>query len=58
MREVKVYPIVRETHLRVDDEGVQEACERLVQILMRDEEDEVARAGEEAEDEEERIVEI
>ena len=45
MREVKVYPIIKETHLRVDDEGVREACDRLVQVLMRDEaeeEDEVA----------------
>ncbi|KAJ8121360.1 hypothetical protein ONZ43_g2167 [Nemania bipapillata] len=40
MREVKVYPIIRETHARVQDEGVQDACERLVQVLMRDEEDE------------------
>ncbi|KAI1431449.1 hypothetical protein GGR50DRAFT_679383 [Xylaria sp. CBS 124048] len=40
MREIKVYPIIRETHARVQDEGVQDACERLVQVLMRDEEDE------------------
>jgi len=40
MREVKVYPIIRETHLQVEDEGVREACERLVQVLMRDEEGE------------------
>ncbi|KAI2617554.1 DUF383-domain-containing protein [Hypomontagnella submonticulosa] len=39
MRDVKVYPIVRETHLRVDHEGVRDACERLVQVLMRDEAD-------------------
>ncbi|RYP03053.1 hypothetical protein DL764_005402 [Monosporascus ibericus] len=39
MREVNVYPIIRETHLRVEDPGVQEACERLVQVLMRDEAD-------------------
>lgn len=39
MREVKVYPIIRETHLRVVSEGVRDACERLVQVLMRDEED-------------------
>ncbi|TLD26978.1 hypothetical protein PspLS_04739 [Pyricularia sp. CBS 133598] len=53
MREVKVYPIVRETHLRVNDEGVREACDRLVQVLMREE-------GEDAEeeDEDDRIVEI
>jgi hypothetical protein len=58
MREVKVYPIIRETHLRVEDEGVQEACERLVQVLMRDEEDAGDGARGEAEDEDERIVEV
>ncbi|OAA48384.1 putative domain UPF0507 [Metarhizium rileyi] len=42
MRRVKVYPIIRETHLRVDDEDVREACDRLVQVLMRDEEGEGA----------------
>lgn len=41
LRDVKVYPIVREAHLQVEDEGVREVCERLVQVLMRDEEDEV-----------------
>ena len=40
MRGVGVYPVVRETHLRVEDEAVREACERLVQVLMRDEEGE------------------
>ncbi|KAI1325501.1 hypothetical protein F5Y16DRAFT_377833 [Xylariaceae sp. FL0255] len=40
LREIKVYPLIRETHARVNDEGVQDACERLVQMLMRDEEDE------------------
>jgi len=39
LRKVKVYPIVRETHMRVDNEGVQDACERLVQVLMRDDAD-------------------
>ncbi|KAI2618842.1 DUF383-domain-containing protein [Hypoxylon sp. NC1633] len=39
MRDAKVYPIIRETHLRVKNEGVQDACERLVQVLMRDEAD-------------------
>ncbi|WYZ45288.1 hypothetical protein EsH8_VIII_000604 [Colletotrichum jinshuiense] len=38
MRQVKVYPIIRETHSRVDDEGVRDACDRLVQVLMADEE--------------------
>ncbi|KAI0098516.1 hypothetical protein GGR51DRAFT_538016 [Nemania sp. FL0031] len=40
MRKVNVYPIIRETHARVQNEGVQDACERLVQVLMRDEADE------------------
>jgi hypothetical protein len=38
LRDIKVYPIIRETHLQIEDEGVREACERLVQVLMRDEE--------------------
>jgi hypothetical protein len=40
MREIKVYPIIRETHLKVDHDEMREACERLVQVLMRDEEGE------------------
>lgn len=38
LREVKVYPIVRELHLKVPDEAVTEGCDRLVQVLMRGEE--------------------
>lgn len=57
MRSVSVYPIVRETHLRVNDEAVQEACERLVNVLMRDEADgEEDRGG--AVEEEDDIVEV
>ncbi|RAL06652.1 protein HGH1 [Aspergillus homomorphus CBS 101889] len=40
MRAVQVYPIIRECHLHVDDESVRDACDRLVQVLMRDEEGE------------------
>ncbi|EAW12101.1 protein HGH1 [Aspergillus clavatus NRRL 1] len=40
MREISVYPIIRECHLHVDDDDVREACDRLVQVLMRDEEGE------------------
>ncbi|RLL95313.1 hypothetical protein CFD26_102254 [Aspergillus turcosus] len=40
MREINVYPIIRECHLHVDDDDVREACDRLVQVLMRDEEGE------------------
>ena len=67
MRRVKVYPIVKETHMRVNDDGVREACDRLVQVLMRDEEGEDGAVGDDAtssrvvevqEDEEEQIVEV
>ncbi|KAK0269721.1 Protein hgh1 [Friedmanniomyces endolithicus] len=44
LREVKCYPIVRELHLQVEDEGVREGCDRLVQVLMRDEEGEEGEA--------------
>lgn len=66
LREKKAYPIIRETHLHVEDEAVREACDRLVQILLRDEEGEggveappASQAGHvEDEDEDEKIVEI
>ncbi|RDA95082.1 hypothetical protein CP533_2098 [Ophiocordyceps camponoti-saundersi (nom. inval.)] len=60
MRAVKVYPIVRETHLRVDDEGVREACERLVQVLMRDEEPDASERVQEIEedDEDDEIIPV
>ncbi len=64
LRNINVYPIVRETHLRVNDEGVREACDRLVQVLMRDEaepgtEDAAGDDGDEGDDEEDdRIVEV
>ncbi|KAJ5118511.1 Oligopeptide transporter OPT superfamily [Penicillium atrosanguineum] len=40
MRAVQVYPIIRECHLNVEDDDVRESCDRLVQVLMRDEEGE------------------
>lgn len=62
LRKVKVYPIVRETHLRVQDPEVQEACDRIVQVLMRHEEgegeDEMKRIKEIEADEEEEITEV
>jgi Domain of unknown function (DUF383)/Domain of unknown function (DUF384) len=57
MRTVQVYPLVRECHAKVGDEEVREACNRLVQVLMRDE----AEEGDEKEgdgDEDERVEEI
>jgi hypothetical protein len=38
MRQVQVYPIIRECHLHVEDDDIREGCDRLVQVLMRDEE--------------------
>jgi hypothetical protein len=40
IRAAQVYPFVRECHLHVEDEDVREACDRLVQVIMRDEEGE------------------
>ncbi|OQO01264.1 hypothetical protein B0A48_12817 [Cryoendolithus antarcticus] len=64
LREVKVYPIVRELHEAVEDEGVREGCDRLVQVLMRDEEGEGTEEGKgddqriEEVDEEEEMIEV
>lgn len=70
MREVQVYPIIRECHLNEQDESVQEACDRLVQVLMRDEEGEGAKteagleqaqaqiAAPPAEDEDQKVTEL
>ncbi|KAF1921158.1 hypothetical protein BDU57DRAFT_534854 [Ampelomyces quisqualis] len=74
LRRVKVYPIIRECHLHVENEDVREACDRVVQILQRREEGEeedmpggVGSFGGDSgkmvalqneEDEEERIVDI
>ncbi|KAK0715779.1 hypothetical protein B0H67DRAFT_581600 [Lasiosphaeris hirsuta] len=63
MRSVNVYPIIRETHLRVDDEDVQEACDRLVQVLMMDEEPDTKKIecgveGAEEDDKDDQIVEV
>ena len=38
MREVQVYPVIRGCHLNVENEQVREVCDRIVQVLMRDEE--------------------
>lgn len=31
------YPIIRELHLHIGDEGVRRACERIVDVIMEDE---------------------
>lgn len=38
LRDVKVYPIIRELHVQVEDQDVRDACDRLVQVLLRGEE--------------------
>lgn len=63
LRSIKAYPVVREVHAHVEDEGVQEACDRLVQVIMRDEEGE-EKAGdipgiqEVEDDEDDQIIDI
>ncbi|KAL9065361.1 MAG: hypothetical protein Q9157_007492 [Trypethelium eluteriae] len=56
LRGIKTYPIVRELHLQVNDEGVKEGCDRLVQVLMRDEEGGEKKVEEI--DEDEQIIEV
>ncbi|KAK7748573.1 Protein hgh1 [Cytospora paraplurivora] len=59
MRNIKVYPVIRETHLRVRDDNVKLACERLVQVLMLDDEVEEEKPRvEEIEDDDEMVVEV
>jgi hypothetical protein len=71
LRRVKVYPIVRELHMQVEDEDVREACDRFVQVIMRKEEGEeddeqpngdsgrmIEMKPDEEEDEDEKITEI
>lgn len=59
MRRVKVYPIIRETHLHVHDDHVKEACDRLVQVLMRDEEPESGERVQEIQgDDDDEIVQV
>ncbi|KAB8228215.1 hypothetical protein BDV23DRAFT_161247 [Aspergillus alliaceus] len=61
MREVQVYPVIRECHLHVDDEDVREACDRLVQVLMRDEGEEngpQSRVKQREHDDDQQVVEL
>jgi uncharacterized protein DUF383/uncharacterized protein DUF384 len=63
MRKLQVYPIVRECHAAVEDESVREACDRFVQVLMRDEaSNEDANAVDSAvvpsEDEDDKIIDV
>ena len=37
VKEKGTYPVIRELHLHVDNEGVRRACERIVDVIMGDE---------------------
>jgi hypothetical protein len=56
LRQAQVYSIVRECHLHIDDDELRDACDRLVQVIMRkeegEEEDEIPKVAEIDEDEE------
>ena len=64
LRDAKVYPIIREVHLHVEDDSVSEGCDRIVQVLMRDEEGENDVEGKPRveeiidEDEDEQIIDV
>lgn len=58
LRRIKVYPIVRECHLQVEDEGVREACDRVVQIIMRKEEGEEDDEAPNRDDNKGRLLEL
>ncbi|KAL4922972.1 protein HGH1 [Aspergillus undulatus] len=58
LRAVSVYPVIRECHLHVNDDDVREACDRLVQVIMRDEEDEGKTSVPQSQDEDQKVVEL
>ncbi|KAI0463210.1 hypothetical protein LJB42_003230 [Komagataella kurtzmanii] len=62
LREKSVYPLIRELHKVTKDELVAELCDRLVQMLMRDEapttQEVDAMNSDESDDDEVRIVEV
>lgn len=58
MREASVYPFIRECHLHVEDDDVRDACERLVQLLLRPEQGEGTEAERAAAPEEARTKAI
>lgn len=65
LRSKSVYPLIRELHLAVEDDDVRDRCERIVQMLMRDEapEDEekdnkIKELTGDDDDDDEEIVEV
>lgn len=58
LRAVKVYPLIRELHLKREAEGIQEGCVRLVNVLMRDEEGEPSKMQALEDNDDHKIEEI
>ncbi|KAL2836220.1 hypothetical protein BJY01DRAFT_222326 [Aspergillus pseudoustus] len=58
LRAINVYPVIRECHIHVDDDDVREACDRLVQVLMRDEEGEEKPTVPPEQDDDQKVVEL
>jgi len=66
LRDKKVYPVIRMLHKVEADEDVQDACERIVNMLMRDESHSVAEEvgedgdgdGDDDDDEDNTIEEV
>ncbi|AET40964.1 Hgh1p Ecym_7112 [Eremothecium cymbalariae DBVPG len=65
LREKSVYPLIRELHKNLEDEGVNELCHRIVNMLMRGEPEDgkiielpSKSADEEDDSEDEAIVEV
>lgn len=63
LREKSIYPIIREVHKNVEDEDVRDTCDRLVQMLMRDEapnndDPKIEELNDQEEDEDDEIVEV
>ncbi|KAI6247632.1 hypothetical protein HI914_04366 [Erysiphe necator] len=45
LRKIRVYPIIRQLHLAIESHCVKDICDRLVNVLMRDEEDTKEESG-------------
>lgn len=58
LREKSVYPLVRELHKISDSEDITELCDRVVQLLMRDEASGVVEEIDDDDDEDDKVVEI
>lgn len=58
LREKSVYPLVRELHKVSDSEDITELCDRVVQLLMRDEANGAKEDDDEEDEDDDKIVEI